>query len=253
MSDKIESVQYNAALAITGAIRGTSKEKLYQELGLEFLKDRRWLRRMSYLYKTISTKVPPYLYELIPPIQRSHRYPSCFQTFRCKTTFFQSSCLPFAITESNKLDSDIKNINSQAMLHKNLLAFIRPLGNDTYGIYDPLDIRLLNRLRLIFSNLREHKFRYNFAHTLNPLCSCSLETEDTEYYFLRCQNNLPFRTTLMNDLNNINTVIASLNPNDLLRVILYGDESFNKETNSKTLTASIKFIKDIKCFEKSLF
>ena len=34
---KIESVQYNSALAITGAIRGTSKEKLYDELGLETL------------------------------------------------------------------------------------------------------------------------------------------------------------------------------------------------------------------------
>ena len=37
---KIESVQYNACLAITGAIRGTSKEKLYDELGLEFLQPR---------------------------------------------------------------------------------------------------------------------------------------------------------------------------------------------------------------------
>ena len=34
---KIESVQYNSALAITGAIRGTSKEKFYHELGLESL------------------------------------------------------------------------------------------------------------------------------------------------------------------------------------------------------------------------
>ena len=34
---KIESVQYNLALAITGAIKGTSTEKLYQELGLETL------------------------------------------------------------------------------------------------------------------------------------------------------------------------------------------------------------------------
>ena len=53
----------------------------------------------------------------------------------------------------------------------------------------------------------------------------------------------------MNDLNNINTAIASLNSNDLLRVILYGDESFNKETNCKILTASIKFIKDTKHFK----
>ena len=38
LPNKIESVQYNAALAITGAIRGTSKDKLYQELSFESLK-----------------------------------------------------------------------------------------------------------------------------------------------------------------------------------------------------------------------
>ena len=48
-------------------------------------------------------------------------------------------------------------------------------------------------------------FRHNFADTLNPLCSCCLETEDTEHYFPHCPNNVSFRTTLMNDLNNINT------------------------------------------------
>ena len=32
---KIESLQYNTALAITSAIRGTLREKIYQELGLE--------------------------------------------------------------------------------------------------------------------------------------------------------------------------------------------------------------------------
>ena len=37
-SSKPEAVQYNAALAITGAIRGTSRIKIYQKLGLESLK-----------------------------------------------------------------------------------------------------------------------------------------------------------------------------------------------------------------------
>ena len=32
---KLQSIQYNADPAITGAIRGSSWEKLYQELGLE--------------------------------------------------------------------------------------------------------------------------------------------------------------------------------------------------------------------------
>ena len=34
---KLELLQYTACLAITGAIRGTSREKLYEELGLESL------------------------------------------------------------------------------------------------------------------------------------------------------------------------------------------------------------------------
>ena len=36
--EKLESVQYNSVLVITGTIRGTSTEKLYNELGLETLK-----------------------------------------------------------------------------------------------------------------------------------------------------------------------------------------------------------------------
>ena len=50
-SKKIEPVQYNAVLAITGAIKGSSREKLYQELGLEYLYRRRWTRRLCLLYK----------------------------------------------------------------------------------------------------------------------------------------------------------------------------------------------------------
>ena len=73
LPDKIETTQCNAASAITGSIRGTSKEKSYQELGFESLKDRRWFRRMSYLHKIIPSKLPPYLYKTIPPLQSSHR------------------------------------------------------------------------------------------------------------------------------------------------------------------------------------
>ena len=40
--NELESVQHNAALAVRGAIRGSLREKLYQELGLDSLKPRRW-------------------------------------------------------------------------------------------------------------------------------------------------------------------------------------------------------------------
>ena len=41
-SNRIESVQYNAALAITRTIRGISKEKLYQVLAFETMMERKW-------------------------------------------------------------------------------------------------------------------------------------------------------------------------------------------------------------------
>ena len=41
----------------------------YQELGLDLLKNRGWLRYLRYLSKTSSTKMPPYLYEILPPLQ----------------------------------------------------------------------------------------------------------------------------------------------------------------------------------------
>ena len=56
--NKLESVQYNAALAITGAIRGSSKEKLYQELGLESLKSWRRYRKLCLFFKLKKINIP---------------------------------------------------------------------------------------------------------------------------------------------------------------------------------------------------
>ena len=46
LCQKTEATQYNAALSITGAIKGTSQIKIYNELGLESLESRRWFRKL---------------------------------------------------------------------------------------------------------------------------------------------------------------------------------------------------------------
>ena len=68
-SNKLEIVQYNAALEITGAIKGMCREKLYQELELEYLQQRSWMRRLFLFYKVVSTKLPAYIYDFIPPVR----------------------------------------------------------------------------------------------------------------------------------------------------------------------------------------
>ena len=70
--DKLESIQYNACLAITGATRGTSTEKIYQELGLESLKSRRLFRKLRHFYEIFNEKPPSYLFNLIPNFNRVH-------------------------------------------------------------------------------------------------------------------------------------------------------------------------------------
>ena len=62
---KMESIQYNACLAITGAIRGKSREKLYQELVLESVQLRLWYRKLCLFYKVVKDERPTNVFNLI--------------------------------------------------------------------------------------------------------------------------------------------------------------------------------------------
>ena len=66
LCQQIMTVQYIASLAITGAIKGTSRLKLYNEIGLESLKIRHWFRKFYAFYKIKSTGLSSYLFDLIP-------------------------------------------------------------------------------------------------------------------------------------------------------------------------------------------
>ena len=48
--NKWEKLQYRACLAITGEIQGTSRERLYDELGLHSLVKRRWHNKLVFFY-----------------------------------------------------------------------------------------------------------------------------------------------------------------------------------------------------------
>ena len=46
LMEKVESIQYHSALAVTGTWKGSSRSKLYDQLGWESLSDRRMCRRV---------------------------------------------------------------------------------------------------------------------------------------------------------------------------------------------------------------
>ena len=148
---KLDSIQYNAALAITGAIRGTSKEKLYNELGLETLKKRRWYRKLCCFLKIFRYKCPKYLCNIIPTSVSTYntRNTNNIPLFKVKNNSFQNSFFPSAvILEWNKLNLNIGSSESLNMFKKTLLNFIRPSGSTVFNCHNPKGVKLLTRLRL---------------------------------------------------------------------------------------------------------
>ena len=146
--DKLESIQYNACLAITGATRGISTEKIYQELGLESLKSRRWFRKLCHFYEIFNEKSPSYLFNLISNFNRVHntRLSYNIPPIKVKHYYFKNSFFPWAITEWNKLDVNIGNLASLNTFEKKLINFIRPNANSIFDIHNPLGIKLLTEL-----------------------------------------------------------------------------------------------------------
>ena len=98
---KLELIQYNAALAITGAIRGSSREKLYQELSFESLQQRRWYRKLCLFFKIIMNQSPRFLFELILTARKAYlkRNKNSIPLFNVEHDHFKNSFFPSTIIE----------------------------------------------------------------------------------------------------------------------------------------------------------
>ena len=156
---------------MTGAIRGTSREKIYSELVI--------LTNMS----------PKYLSDIIPSTTRrySSRNASNIPLVRVNNNYFMNT-FPSTITQWNKLDVSIHKLTSLHIFKGRLLQFVRPLENSVFTCHNPIGNKYLTRLRFGFSHLRYHKSKHGFLDAVDPLCSCSTAFEYTVHYFVRCPN-----------------------------------------------------------------
>ena len=249
--EKLENFQYNASLAITGAIRGTSKEKLYQELGFESLQHRRWFRKLCTFYKIFKNQSPRYLYELLPIKTTPHNTRSSINLplFHIRHNFFKNSFFPSAVIEWNNLDLSIRNSESLSIFKKCILKFIRPSPSSTHNCFNTKGIKYLTRLRLGLSHLREHKFKHGFLDSLNPICNCGLDIETTCHFLLHCPNFINERTLLLNDVSRITKDALPSCETAFVKLLLYGDDSFDSATNTLILNASLEYIFSSKRFD----
>ena len=92
-SKTVESIQYNVDLAIAGDIRGTSKDKLFEELDLECLQYRRWYRNLCCFYKILKDQSLKYLFNVSSKLTRprSARNTNNVSDFKVKQSFFKNT------------------------------------------------------------------------------------------------------------------------------------------------------------------
>ena len=242
---KLEQVQYSAALAVTGAWRGTSRQRLYEELGWETLYHRRWYRRLCHFFSLIKSKSPEYLFIEIPQerqLEYNLRNSSAYEQPRARTVRYSNTYFHNTLFEWNLLDKEIQNCTSIAKFKKELLSIIRPVKNSTFRVFDITGIKLLTRLRLHFSALNEHRFRHAFD-CITPVCICGLANEDNEHFFLHCPLYHGLRVDLFDQISDIPGIdLTYFDESSLCNLLLYGNPSCTEIHNSIIIESTITYI-----------
>ena len=142
-----------------------------------------------------------------------------------KQTCFKYSFFPSTL---HNLDINIRNAESISLFKcRLLLSFIHPVQNGIYNVFNPKGLKFLTHLCLGLSHLNVHRFGHGFQDCLNPLCSCSLETEDTSHYLLHCHHFSNHCADLMNNIKSICDNFQSKEWYCQKNVLSYGDSPFD--------------------------
>ena len=120
---------------------------------------------------------------------------------------------------------------------------MKPRENSVFANHDINGLKSLARLRLNFSQLHEHKFRHNFSHIVNLMCSCGVEPEATLHYLLHCDPHSACRKEFLNGIYTLNLSLKKYSEDNLLNVLLYGAETFTFRMNKEILICTISFLK----------
>ena len=141
----VEKVQYQAALAVTGAWQGSNRSQLYEELGWESVSDRRMCRRVLQIYKITNNMTPSYLKDKLPSNRRPHLFSTdisyTFRQIRCRSLRYMNSLFPNAVCAWNIFIGNFEIMPSIVKLKDYINSLIRPNVKSIFGIYDPVGIR----------------------------------------------------------------------------------------------------------------
>ena len=152
----------------------------------------------------------------------------------------------------NNLDPQIRKSKSISIFKSNMVRFIRPKPDKVYYCHNPKGIKLLTRLHLGFSHLREHKVTHSFQDCLNHLCLCGNEIKTSTHYLLHHPTYTKKRLTLLNKIKSINCSILESSDAAVTKILLFIDNTLSNSSNTVILNSTIEYIISTQRFEGSI-
>ena len=241
----IESIQCKAALTITGAVKGASRGKLYQELGFESLQQKCWYRKLCCLSLTeISFSTSPLTKHQIFFSKHKTYSPTSDKTWLFWKLFF--------LIDYKRVEQSEPAYQKIRTFKSNILKFIWPKPNNVYYCHNPKETKLLTRLCLNLSHPREHKFEHSFQDCLNPVCPFGNEIKTCTHYLLYCPTYMNERMNPLNKIKSINCCILGSSDAAVTKSLLFGDNTLSYSSNTLILNPTIEYIISTQIFEGSI-
>ena len=151
--EKVERIQYQAAIAITDAWQGSSRSKIYGELGWETLSDLLKCSHSLQVHNIINNSTLSYLKGKLPlncKVMLSANILTTFHEIICKSNRYMNSFFPDAIASWNIFMNifQYKEVPSIGMLKKD----IRPESKRFFKIHYTVGLRYPFQLRVGFKS-----------------------------------------------------------------------------------------------------
>ena len=100
--------------------------------------------------------------------------------------------------------------------------------------------------------MNEHKFRYDFNDTINPMRNCGADIKTTIHYLLPFRFYLVQRVNVLNGVYEWDSTLQSSSEDQLLTVLLYGSENIALNVNKQIIGLIINFLKALERFGQPL-
>ncbi len=247
LSQRLESIQMDAARTCTRALLSTNCNSILEELGWSSLADRRKNHKLFMFYKMANNLVPQYLRDLLPlRVAEISNYPLRNAQNRSlppvRTSKYKSSFLPSTTALWNCLPETTRLSPSFASFKSNLYRSTK-LPSPPPWIYTGTRYVNILHTRMRLNNPALNAYLFRTGRSPSPSCECGCQSETTKHYIIECPLFAAHRDRLLADIRDLlapgihPNMLIDLDSDHLLNLLLHGNADLDINVNLSIFNA----------------